>query len=143
MPAPASRDLRERVVDAYEAGEGSMRDLALAFQVNLKSVHRWIARKNTTGSVDPAPHGGGRPKKIPEQARVVLRGLVQKQPDATLVEFAERLEALTEVAADPPRVCEALEQMGLPRKKRAHMQASKTGPTSRSKGRSSRSRKRA
>lgn len=118
-----------------------MRDLAQAFRVNLKSVARWVARFRATGDVAPKPHGGGRPRKIPAAACTILRDLVARQPDATLAELSTQLAATTGVTASPPRVCEALAALELPRKKSRRTPASSTGPTSRSSAPSSRSRR--
>lgn len=119
-----------------------MRELSDVFQVHFNSIARWVTRYRDTGSVDPAAHGGGRPRLIPEESRAVLRRLVEQQPDATLAELSERLKAKTGVAAATPRICEALIAMDLPRKKSRRTPANSTGPTSSSSARSSRSRKR-
>jgi transposase len=44
-----SMDLRYRVVEAYERGEGSMQQLAERFRVNVSSVFDWIVRMRETG----------------------------------------------------------------------------------------------
>jgi transposase-like protein len=52
MPA-YSMDLRERIVAAYQAGEGSVRALAVRFAVTPRSVSRYLALVRDTGSVAP------------------------------------------------------------------------------------------
>lgn len=59
MPAPYSTDLRQRVIDAYEAKEGSQRQLAERFKVSLSFIKRLIRRYGDTGQVTPLPRGGG------------------------------------------------------------------------------------
>jgi transposase len=49
MPAPYSTDLRQRVIDAYNAKEGSLRQLADRFKVSLSFVQRLICRNSYTG----------------------------------------------------------------------------------------------
>ena len=49
MPAPYSIDLRQRVIDAYKAKEGSQRQLAERFKVSLSFVKRLICRYRDTG----------------------------------------------------------------------------------------------
>jgi transposase len=44
MPAAYSIDLRQRILNAYEAKEGSQRTLAKRFQVSLSFVKRLIRR---------------------------------------------------------------------------------------------------
>lgn len=59
MPASYSKDLRQRVVDAYKAKLGSQRQLAERFRVSLSFVHRLIRGHQKTGGVNAKPHGGG------------------------------------------------------------------------------------
>jgi transposase len=57
MPKPYSRDLRERVVRAVEAG-ASCHEAAAAFEIGVSSAIRWVARFRQTGSVAAKPMGG-------------------------------------------------------------------------------------
>ena len=59
MPAPYSTDLRQRVIDAYKAKEGSQRQLADRFKVSLSFVQRLVRRYRHTGKVDAKLHAGG------------------------------------------------------------------------------------
>ncbi|MBW4594463.1 MAG: helix-turn-helix domain-containing protein [Brasilonema angustatum HA4187-MV1] len=59
MPAPYSNDLRQRVIDAYTAYDGSLRQLADRFKVSLSFVQRLIRRYRNIGQVIPKPHAGG------------------------------------------------------------------------------------
>src|ERR671939_253285 len=53
MPKPYSRDLRERVVRAVEAG-ASRHEAAAAFEVSASSVWRFFDRHNITFKKKPA-----------------------------------------------------------------------------------------
>jgi transposase len=124
MPRPCSTDLRERVLAAYEAGEGSQAAVARRFRVGERTLSRWLQAARTEGRRAPkvpvhsrAPVGG---------AAAVLAGLVGERNDATLAEYAERLAARAGVRRSPAAVCRALKAMGLVRKKR------RSGPPSRS-----------
>ncbi|MFH7029697.1 MAG: hypothetical protein ACHBN1_31130 [Heteroscytonema crispum UTEX LB 1556] len=59
MPAPLSASLRQRVIDAYKAEEGSQRQLADRFLVSLSFIKRLIRRDQDTGQVTPSPQKGG------------------------------------------------------------------------------------
>ena len=54
-----SRDLRQRILNTVERGEGSLRQIAKRFLVSLSFVIRLLRHDRTTGSLDPGPHGGG------------------------------------------------------------------------------------
>jgi transposase len=74
-----------------DAGEGSLRPIALRFLVSLSFVARLLRRRRQTGSLDPAPHGGGQPPAFTPGDLERLRQLVQDQPDATLEEWRQHL----------------------------------------------------
>jgi transposase len=53
MPRPYSVDLRERVLRAHEAGEGSQRVLAARFGVSVGAVCGWLAALHGEGRRGP------------------------------------------------------------------------------------------
>ena len=59
MAEPIPVELRNRVVRAYEAGEGGYGTIAARFGVSLDSVRRWVGLFRRTGDVTPANKGGG------------------------------------------------------------------------------------
>jgi len=88
MPKPYTRDLRERVVRAVEAG-ASCHEAAAAFEVSVSSAIRWVARFRQTGSVAAKPMGG---KLSPLDAhKDWLLELIAVEPDLTLEEIRARL----------------------------------------------------
>jgi transposase len=133
MPRACSPDLRERVLAACEAGEGSQAEVARRFRVGERTLSRWLRAVRTEGRRGPkvparrrAPVGG---------AAAVLAELVAEQNDATLAEYAERLAARTGVRRSLAAVCRALESLGLRRKKRHSGLPSRTGRMSPKRGR--------
>ena len=64
MAAPYSVDLRERVVVAVVEGGLSCHQAAARFDIGIKTAIDWVRRFRETGSVNPLPMGGRRPKKI-------------------------------------------------------------------------------
>jgi transposase len=84
MPNPYDVALRERAVRAYESGEGSYADLAALFDVDHRTLERWVARWRMTGSVAPRPKGGGWRCPIDSD---VLHAVVHETPDAPLREL--------------------------------------------------------
>ena len=92
MPAPYSIDLRQRVINAYEAQEGSQRQIAQRFQVSHSFVKRLIYRYRETGTIEPKSHGGGAIAIIKKSELKQIEQLVNEQPDALLRELCERWE---------------------------------------------------
>jgi len=84
MPNPYPSVLRERVVRAYEAGEGSYEAVAAQFEVSLSSLLRWVTQVRRTGDVSPRPRGGGWRSPVDS---AVLEQVLALQPDATCEEL--------------------------------------------------------
>jgi transposase len=84
MPNPYDEALRRRVIDAYEAGEGTYDDLAAVFAVGARTIHRWVIQFRTDGTVAALPKGGGwqSPILLP-----MLHALIAEAPDATCAEL--------------------------------------------------------
>lgn len=90
MPAALSVDLRQRVIAAYQAKEGSQRQLAERFKVSLSFIRDLRRHYRETGTVEPKPHGGGAVAKLGELQLPIVQALIEAQPDALLEELCER-----------------------------------------------------
>jgi transposase len=112
---PYSMDLRQRVAQAVDRQEGSLRRLARRFCVGLSFVSRLLRRRRQAGTLAPKPHGGGQRPALDEQALQRLRQLVQEQPDATLQELRDRLAVPCSIMA----VWRALRTLKITRKKKS------------------------
>ena len=91
MPRAYSLDLRERLIDAVEAGS-SARAAARRLQVSASTAVKWVQRKRETGSVEAKPMHGHPPAKLLPHKDRLLR-LVADEPDLTLRQIGERLAA--------------------------------------------------
>jgi transposase len=110
---PYSTDLRERVVAACDAGDGTREQIAKRFSVSVSWIRDLLRRRRETGSVAPRPRGGGRAPAFDEAAAGRLREAVRADDDATLAELAEAAG----VACCPSAVHRALARIGITRKK--------------------------
>lgn len=63
MPRAYSTDLRQRLIDAVEAGS-SARAAARRLQVSASTAVKWVQRKRQTGSVEAKPMRGHPPAKL-------------------------------------------------------------------------------
>jgi transposase len=88
---PLSNDLRERILDAVDNGEGARRQIADRFCVDVATIARWLQLRRQTGSFDPRPHGGGTAPALDQDGLERLRALVAEDPDATLEALKQRL----------------------------------------------------
>ena len=119
------KELRIRVVNAIETGDGTIAEISALFGVGptfIKKMLRW----HRAGE-DLAPrHGGGPVTRLQEPERALLRHEVATQPDVTLEELQSRLAAQRQVTVSRATICRALQQLGLPRKKKASWPVSGT-----------------
>jgi transposase len=84
MANPLPVELRIRVVEAYESGEGSYETISQQFSLGICTVRRWVRRSRADGELEPRPHGGGTPSIIKEQD---IDGILDRLGDATANEI--------------------------------------------------------
>jgi len=84
-------ELRERVVSAYLAGEGTYEELAESFAVSRSWVKKMVRQYRERGDLKPQTFRCGRKPTLTERDRQRLAELVRKHPDLTLEQFRERL----------------------------------------------------
>src|SRR3954467_1331421 len=111
---PYSQDLRQRVLDTVQRGEGSLRQIARRFLVSVSFVTRLLKQYRGTSSLQPKSHGGGHPPALGPEDLERLREVIRQQPDATLEECRQRLGA----SCSTMTISRALRRLGLPRKKK-------------------------
>lgn len=118
MPGALSEDLRERVVAAWEAGEGTQEEVAKRFGVGVASLVRWVRLKRDTGSLSPRPRPGRAPLLTAEDREVFAR-ICAEQVDATQQELADALAAAGGPTVSPFTIARELKRLGWTRKKNA------------------------
>ncbi len=114
-----SLDLRQRVVHAYEQGEGSISEIATRFGVSTAFIKKLLHRWRATGDLAPLAHGGGKPKSLSERQHQLLKRQVRQQSDISLSELQSFLEEEESVQVHVSTIWRALSALGLPLKKRA------------------------
>lgn len=87
---PYSMDLRERVAAAVDDGEGSQREIARLFRVSLSFVSRLLGRRRVSGTLAPAPHGGGPSAVLSPDDQERLVQLAREHNDDTLEQLKQR-----------------------------------------------------
>ena len=130
MRKTLSLDLRERILAAYDADEGTREEVAWRFRVSLGMVKKLLQQRRQIGEVGPQHHRSGRKPQLVESHRKDLRALLAKQPDLTL---AQMRDALT-LKCSLPAIHYVLAALGLTYKKRRSARPSKPAPTSSRRG---------
>ena len=86
-----SRDLRERVIEAYDAGRGSSRQLADVFGVSSAWIRKLLRLRRETGTVAAKSYRHGPRPRLNARQLTRLAELVRQHPDATLRDLRRRL----------------------------------------------------
>ncbi len=121
-----SLDLRERIVAAYDDGEGTRGQIARRFKVSEGMVKKLLQQRRRTGDLAPRHRYSGRKPKITQQHRRALRQVVSEQPGSTLKELRDAVGLCCTIQA----VHYVLEDMGLTYKKRRSGRVSRIVTTS-------------
>jgi putative transposase len=85
---PYSLDLRQKIIDAREQQQLSIRQLAKIFGVAKSFVQKIVKQYQETGDLQPR-YSRGRPPKMDSEQIVVLLQIIDENNDATLEELAE------------------------------------------------------
>lgn len=121
---PYSQDLRQRIIDTVQRGEGTVAQIAERFLVSVSFVTRLLQLHRGSGSVEPRPHGGGNPPVLTPEDLERLRAFIKDRPDATLQECAAYLGTACSLVT----ISRALKKLGLPRKKKVPRAAEQDSP---------------
>ena len=97
MPKAYSMDFRQKIVDAYDRGGISQRQLAQKFDVTKSFVQKLLKQRRETGSIAPKVREKQTPPKLNDEHRAILIGLVEAKNDATLAELCDQIYERTGV----------------------------------------------
>jgi len=127
MARAYSDDLRRKLLEAYEQGEGSLPELARRFHVSPGWAKHISATLSRTGKKERTPGGKrGRKSRLTAEAAAYLRSRVEEQPYRTLAELQEDLRGNQGIGIGITRIWTVLRQMGLRLKKSRSTPPSRT-----------------
>jgi transposase len=126
MAKAYSNDLRRKLLEAYDRGEGSLRELAERFGVSSPYAWKISAQRKRTGQVERVEQRHGPESKVTGTVEQQLRTWVRQQPDLTLVEIQERLWETARLPVSVARVWQVLRRMKLRLKKNHSTPRNKT-----------------
>lgn len=112
--ATLSNDLRERIVAAYDRGDGTRQQIADRYNVSLGMVKKLLQQRRATGDIAPRHRYSGAKPKITPQHQQQLKRLVRDHSDMTLEELRDAIG----VSCTPQAIHYALGRIGLSLKKR-------------------------
>lgn len=114
MARSYSNDLRRKLLEAHDRGQGSLSELAQRFGVSRGWAWKISAARRRTGQIEQPVFHPGRKTRLDRKALAVI---LQQQPDATLAEIQARLAERTGLRFCTARLWLVIRQMGFRLKK--------------------------
>jgi transposase len=129
MTRPLSVELREAIVNAYNDGLGTVREIAKIFSTTPRSVFRYLKQKRETDdlSAEPIP---GRPPILTELNLAIIKKIVLLNNDETLEQYRDRFYKETGIYVTIVTIYNACVILNLRRKKKVFMRPNKKERTS-------------
>jgi len=113
MPAPLSKDIRERIIRAKEKG-ASHRKIAKEMQVSVSAITRLLGLYRETGSYEARPLNNGRKPRLDEETLRKIEKRIEEQPDIALYELIDEYS----LPVSAPALCKTINgKLRLRRKK--------------------------
>ena len=131
MPEPYSNDLRQKFFQAYDRGDGSLKDLAKRFGVSEDWAKKLSARRGKTGQIEIGAWRHGPQSRVTAAIREWMERQMRRQPDLTLRELQQRLEGEHRLQLSVGWIWNLLRRWGLRHKK------NRSAPRSRTRARTS------
>ena len=137
MARAYSDDLRQKLIEAHQQGDGSLPALAQRFHVSEGWARKVSAAFYRSGSWVRPPSGPRGPRsKFTDEIRRRLHEWIDEQPDLTLQQLQSRLRGELGLKASIGRLWSVLREMGLRLKKSRSTPPSRMSPPSRGVARS-------
>jgi transposase len=138
MPGALSKDLRERVVNAYDNGMGSYAQLAEEFGVGVATVKRWMWRRRDTGGLDTLFSNNGKKAVFTTLENLeLLRQILEQEPDLTYEELAAAWSGVTGLEIGRSTTVSGVRKLWYSLKKRPSGRSSATSRGSKASGKAS------
>jgi transposase len=126
MALAYSNDLRRKLLEAHEQGQGTLPELAGRFRVSLGYAKKISAALRRTGRMERSEQRHGRISRVTPMVQQRLRAWLREQPDRTLVELQGQMREQCGVQLGLTRLWVVLEQMKLRLKKSRSTPPSRT-----------------
>ena len=126
MARAYSNDLRRKLLEAHEQGQGTLEELAEEFRVSLGFAKKISAALRRTGRMERTEQRHGRINQVTALVQERLREWLRQQPDRTLGELQRQLREQMQVSVSVPRLWVVLQQMQLRLKKSRSTPRSRT-----------------
>ena len=117
MANPLSKELREKIVSAYERGLGTIKEVAEIFSITERTVAKYLQIYRETGDLTPKPLPG-RPPILTDENLTIIKKIILLNKDGTLQDFRDAFENKTGIYVAISTMQNACEKLDMNRKKK-------------------------
>ena len=115
---------RQKIVDAYNNGLGTVLEISKIFKVTERTVYEYLRQYRETGSLEPKPITG-RPPILTDENLKIIKDIVLTNTDLTLEEYREFFFNKTGIDVTIVTIFNACEILNLKRKKKVFLPLNK------------------
>jgi transposase len=119
-----SKDLREKIVDAYNQGVGTINQIAKMFGVGKRSVEKYLFLYRQGQDLTPQKQPG-RPPLLNDKSLEIIKIIVLSDPDGTLYDHCASYKEKTKSELSKSSMWNAYKLLKLNRKKKVFLHQSK------------------
>lgn len=128
MANPLSKELREKIVSAYERGFGTIKEVAEIFAITPRTVAKYLQIHREHGDLTPKPLPG-RPPILTDENLDIIKKIILLNKDGTLRDFRDTFESKTGIYVAISTMQNACSKLDINRKKRVFTHKNKNGQT--------------
>ena len=116
MAKALSKELREKIVGAYERGFGTIKEVAEIFTINERTVAKYLQIYREIGDLTPKPLPG-RPPILTNENLEVIKEIIILNKDGTLQDFRDAFKIITGIHVAISTLQNACDKLSMNRKK--------------------------
>jgi transposase len=124
MGKAISKEVREKIIRAYEYGAGTIEKIAIIFEIKPRSVAKYLHLHRQNKDLTPKPHTG-RPPILNDENLDIVKLIVSSNKDGTLQEYADEFKNRTGIEVTYVTMHNACKKLNINRKKRVSTRKSK------------------
>lgn len=117
MARALSKEIREKIVDAYKRGMGTIAEIANIFGIDPRTVSAYLQIDRETGDLTPKSHPGRTPI-LNEPNLAIIKAIIMSNSDGTLQEYSDAFKKQTGIEVTFVTIHNACKKLNIRRKKR-------------------------
>lgn len=125
MARPLLKELREKIVSAYDRGMGTIKEVAEIFDITPRTVAKYLQIHRETGDLTPKPLSG-RPPILTEANLNIIKAIILSNRDGTLQDFCDAFQNKTGIGVTIVTIHNACKKLDIHRKKKVFMLKNKS-----------------